>query len=340
MRALQEVTGERERIHMDTINMGILAAGSIAVKMAETITRMSSVRPCAVASRDASRAAAFAEKYGFAKSCGSYQELVDDPDVQLVYVASPHSHHYAHAKLCLEHGKHVLCEKAFTVNERQAGELCALARERGLLLAEAIWTRYMPFSRTIRQLLDEGAIGTVTALTANLGYRVSHLERMYDPALAGGALLDLGVYPLNFALMCLGTDIVGTASTFIPFPSGVDAQNSITLSFGGGEMAVLFSSMLNVTDRKGVIYGTDGYMVVENINNPQSAQIFGRDWQPGKLYQCPPQISGYEYEVEAAVRAIREGKVECPEMPYSETLRVMNMCDSIRAGWGMRFPCD
>lgn len=320
--------------------MGFIGAGNISEKMAATISRMDCVRPYAVAARDADRAGAFAKRHGFARSYGSYPEMLEDPAVELVYVATPHSLHYEHVKMCLEHGKHVLCEKAFTANSVQAEEILSLAEGRKLLLTEAIWTRYMPFSRTIGDLLTSGIIGKVTALTANLGYDVKDIERMREPRLAGGALLDLSVYPLNFAFMCLGTGVDTITSTFIPSPSGVDAQNSITLAFANGAMAVLFSTMLNISDRQGVIYGSDGYMVVENINNPQSARLFDKDWRPGEVYRCPEQISGYEYEVESAVKAIGEGGIECPEMPHAETLRIMRMLDGIRAEWGMEFPDD
>ena len=323
---------------MKPLNMALLGAGRIAAKMATTIGAMTSVKPYAVASRDAARAKEFADTYGFAKSYGSYLEMVNDPDVDLVYVATPHSHHHIHATLCLEHGKHVLVEKTFTSDAPKAEAVIALAREKKLLAAEAMWTRYMPFSKTIREIVDSGAIGKPAALNANLGYTNAWRERIQRPELAGGALLDLGVYPINFALMVFGTDIAEVTSVCTKLPTGTDAQNSIVISYIDNRVANLFTTSIAVTDRAGVVYGDKGYLVISNINNPQWAQIFAPDWTPGEKFVCPQQITGYEYEVEAAVKAIHEGAVECPQMPHAETLRIMRMLDSLRAQWGIVFP--
>ncbi len=177
------------------MKIGILGAGSIAHSMAKTVSRMEGTELYAVASRSIGKAEDFARQYQIPKAYGSYQEMAEDPAVDLVYVATPHSHHYAHVRLCLEHGRNVLCEKAFMVNSSQAREVVRLAREKRLLLAEAIWTRYMPSRALIREAVDSGIIGEVTSLTANLGYVVKHKERLIRSDLGGGALLDLGVYP-------------------------------------------------------------------------------------------------------------------------------------------------
>ena len=186
------------------MKIGILGAGGIAVQMAKTVAGMKDVENYAVAARSFERAQAFAEKYGFSKAYGSYEEMLADPQVDLVYIATPHSHHYLHAKMCLEAGKNVLCEKAFTVNADQARKLFALAKEKNLLITEAIWTRYMPSRKMIDDIISSGVIGEVTAVIANLNYAISEVERIRKPELAGGALLDVGVYTINFASMVLG----------------------------------------------------------------------------------------------------------------------------------------
>ena len=183
------------------MKFGIIGAGGIAVWMAKTLASVEGAESYAIAARDLTRAQAFAEKYGFAKAYGSYEELVSDPAVDVVYIATPHSYHFAHAKLAMEHGKHVLCEKAFTINEGQAEELFRIAEKHHVLITEAIWTRYMPSRKIIDDLLTEGVIGEVKTLTANLSYRICQNERLIRPELAGGALLDITIYPLNFALM-------------------------------------------------------------------------------------------------------------------------------------------
>ena len=322
------------------MKFSILAPGGIARKMAEAVSGLESVQRYAVASRTYDKAKAFADEWGFEKAYGSYEEMLEDPEVELVYIATPHSHHYQYARMCLEHGKHVLVEKAFTVNAAQAEELIRLSEEKGLLLTEAIWTRYMPSRRMIDELVDSGVIGEVTSLTANLGYVLDHVERMQNPELAGGALLDLGVYPINFAMMVFHSEIKNVASSAVMSPKGIDCMNSITLTFEDGKMAVLHSNMLAQTDREGVINGSKGYIEIQNINNCEEIRVFNLDREITARYQVPEQINGYEYEVIACQKAIEDGRVECEEMPHSETLKVMKLMDEIRGQWGMKYPCE
>ena len=317
----------------------ILGAGNIAKSMAAALRglqkRGENVEPYAVGARELSRAEAFAREQGFEKAYGSYEELVSDPEVDLVYVATPHSMHCEHTRLALEHGKNVLCEKAFTMNAGQAEEVIALAEKKGLLLAEAIWPRYMPSRQMILDLIDSGVIGTVTSLSANLGYPLTHVERMVRPELCGGALLDLGVYPLNFACMAFPGEIRDVASACVKWETGVDAQNSFTLTFEDGRMAVLYSSMLVQSDRLGVINGDKGYMEVQNINNPEEIRIFDLQRNCIRTIPVPEQINGYEYEVLACREALEKGWTECPQMPHAETLRMMKVMDGLRKSWGV-----
>jgi predicted dehydrogenase len=162
---------------------------------------------------------------------------------------------------------------------------------------------------------------------------------MYDPALAGGALLDLGVYVLNFADMFFGDDIKSMSSHCIKYPTGVDIQESITIEYNDGRIAVLWSSQLAKSDRQGIISGTDGFVIVENVNNPQSYAIYNQDYQLVKKVDCPPQITGYEYQVDCCIRAINQGKIEPDEMPHADTLRIMRQMDALRKEWGVKL-CD
>lgn len=322
------------------INVGIIGAGRIAGIMAATLKEMDCVACYAVAARDYGRAQAFADKYGFCRAYGSYEELVRDDAVQLIYIATPHSHHYEHIRLCLEHGKHVLCEKSFTVNEEQAAEVLAMAKGKGLLLTEAIWTRYMPMRKTLDDVLASGVIGQPQMLTANLGYLISDKERIKRPELAGGALLDVGIYPLNFAAMVFGSDVKEIVGTAVLTELGVDAQNSMTLVYPDGKMAVLNSSAMGLSDRRGVIYGDKGFIEVENINNCEGIRVYDVDRNLVASYETPKQISGYEYEVEACVHAIEQGELECPQMPHEETLRMMHWMDELRRQWGIVYPME
>ena len=319
------------------LKMAILGAGGIAVKMAQTIAGMKDVEAYAVAARSVERAQEFADKYGFTKAYGSYEEMLADENVQLVYVATPHSHHYKHAKMCLEAGKNVLCEKAFTVNADQAKELFALAEEKKVLITEAIWTRYMPSRKMIDDIIASGVIGEVSSLTANLGYALHGIERIWNRELAGGALLDVGVYTINFALMAFGDDIKEVKGEAV-FKNGVDMMNSVTISFADEKMAVLHSCVSAALDRKGVIFGSKGYIEVTNINNPEVSKVFDKEYKEIASYLPPEQITGYEYEVEACMRALEKGELECPEMPHAETIRVMEIMDGIRKSWNYEIP--
>ncbi|OPJ64462.1 Gfo/Idh/MocA family protein [Clostridium oryzae] len=320
------------------MKMAILGAGFIARSMSATINKMDEVTSYAVASRDYKKAEAFAKEFAFEKAYGSYEEMLSDPEVELVYVATPHSHHYEHVKLCLNHGKHVLCEKSFAINAKQTEEMFALALEKKLLLTEAIWTRYMPLRKTLDDIIASGVIGNVSMLTANLGYVINRVPRLLEPSLAGGALLDVGVYPINFALMVFGNDIERITSTAILTDKGVDAQNSITFEYKDGRMAVLNSTMMSQTDRLGIISGNKGFIIAENINNCERIRVYDLDQKEIACYEAPKQISGYEYEVRACIKAIQEGKLECEEMPHAETIRVMQIMDSLRKKWGVIYP--
>lgn len=322
------------------INVAIMGAGNIAGTMAATLNKMKSVRCYAVGSRNKDKAVDFARKFGCKKAYGSYEELVLDKKVDLVYIATPHSEHFDNAKLCIEHGKAVLCEKSFTANAAQAEELIAFAKEKNILITEAIWTRYMPMLATIKEVVGSGIIGLPTMLTANLGYVINGVARMTDPALAGGALLDVGVYTINFASMIFGTEVKKISSTCTYTKSGVDEQNSVTMIFEDGKMAVLNSSMMSLSDRKGIIHGTKGFIIVENINDFESITVYDSSYKKIEKYNRPRQISGYEYEVEACVEALQKGEIECPQMPHEETIRIMKLMDSLRNEWGIKYPFE
>lgn len=320
------------------MKIGILGAGNISRKVAPALVALPEIECYAVTSRDSEKARAFADEFGFEKAYDSYEALLSDPAVELVYVATPHSHHYEHMMLCLEHGKNVICEKAFTMNAQQAKTICAAAKERGLYAAEAIWTRYMPSRKMIQELLDSGIIGKPNTLTANLSYVISGVRRIYDPALAGGALLDIGVYGLNFALMHFGSDIVRVESSVTKMDTGVDGMEVITLHYRDGRMAVLTHSVYCRSDRMGIIHGDKGYLVVENINNPQSIQVFDTEDRLLARYTVPEQVNGYEYEFAEAARCIAEGKLEADSMPHADTIEVMELMDSLRKSWGVVYP--
>lgn len=308
--------------------------------MAITLRGMRHAKAYAVASRDLSRAEAFAAEQEVDRAYDSYLEMLEDEEVELVYVASPHSHHYEHAKAAILRGKPVLCEKAFMATAWQAEEILSLARKKGVFIAEAIWTRYMPLSQLIRDLLDSGIIGAPRMLSCNLGYPVWEKPRMQQPELAGGALLDLGVYPINFASMIFGSDVQKVVSSCTKTDLGMDEQESITLTYRDGRMAVLHSSMLAQTDRQGIVSGDKGHLIVQNCNNPERILVVDHNYQVIARYDAPTQITGYEYQVYACMEALSNGWLETPYMPHAETLRIMRLMDDLRREWGVLYPWD
>lgn len=320
------------------MRIGVLGTGKIAGILSETFAQMSEIECYGVASRTLDKAKEFAEKYHYAKYYGSYEELVKDSEVELVYIATPHSNHYDAMKMCINNGKPVLCEKAFTLNAKQAGEIVDLAKEKQVYVAEAIWTRYMPSRQMINELLESGIIGKVRTLTANLSYPISQKPRIVLPELAGGALLDLGVYGLNFAYMHFGTAIERMESSVQMTDTGVDGMETITLFYENGRMAVLTHSIYERSDRKGIFHGDKGYMIVENINNPQSIAVYNLDDELIKEIKVPKQISGYEYEFAESVRCINNGMLESGSMPLCDTIYVMEVMDELRGKWGLVYP--
>ncbi len=315
------------------MKIGILGAGSIAGSVSRTLEQMKEVTCYAVASRDIEKAKRFAAEHGYEKAYGSYEEMLDDSKVELVYVATPHSHHFRHMKMCIEHGKPVLCEKAFCENAGQAREIKRLSDEKKVYAAEAIWPRYMPSRALIDEALASGIIGKVYTLTANLSYPISHIERIIRPELAGGALLDIGVYGIDFMLMHFGDEIERIESSVRFTETGVDSDESITVFYKDGRMAVLTHSIYPRSDRKGIFHGDKGYMVVENINNPGEINIYDTSDRLIKHIDVPERISGYEYEFLESMDCIAKGLTESRSMPLSESVKMMEIMDGIRKGW-------
>ncbi|MBO5129436.1 MAG: Gfo/Idh/MocA family oxidoreductase [Oscillospiraceae bacterium] len=320
------------------MKIGIIGPGRIANTVAPALVNTDCIDCYAVASRDLAKAEAFAKKYGFQKVYNSYEAMLRDPEVELVYVATPHSHHYEHIMLCLEYGKAVICEKAFTLNADQAQKIREASEEKGIYVAEAIWTRYMPSRNMIQQTIDSGIIGEVNTLTANLSYDIDDKERIWNPNLAGGALLDIGVYGLNFATMHFGTDIERIESSVRMLDTGVDAMETITIFYKDGRMAVLTHSIFCRSDRKGIIHGDKGYIVVENINNPSSISVYDLDDKLVSFQEVPPQINGYEYEFIEAAQQIAKGEHESKSMPLDDSVYIMELMDGLRRQWGMVYP--
>jgi predicted dehydrogenase len=322
------------------LRVGIIGTGWIAEKAAITLNGLQECKAYAVGSRTPEKAEAFAQQWHIAHVYGSYSELIADPGVDLVYIGTPHSHHFEVTKEALEAGKPCLVEKAFMANAKQAKQIIDLAHERQVFLAEAIWTRYQPAVRIIRNLLDSGRIGKPRLVTATLGYSMGEKPRIMQPDLCGGALLDLGVYALNFVRMFFSADIVSIESQCVKSKTGMDLTNAISLVLSDGILCNLQSSAACVGDNIGVIAGTEGNLIIDNINNPQRITVNGPDRTYVETLYVPQQITGYEYQFQACRQALIDGLLEPREMPHNETLYIMQLMDSLRQKWGVRYPMD
>ena len=321
------------------MRVGIIGAGWIAEKAAITLNGLTDCEAYAIASRTKEKAEAFAEKWKMRKAYGSYSELIADPSVDLVYVATPHSHHYDVTREALLAGKPCLVEKAFMANLRQAKEIVELARERRVFLAEAIWTRYQPVVKMMRELIGS-RIGTPRLVTATLGYSMGDKPRIMRADLCGGALLDLGVYALNFVRMFFDTDIVSITSQCVKSETGMDLTNAMTLVLSDGVLCNLQSSAACVGDNIGVVAGAEGNLIIDNINNPQKITVNGPDRTYIETICVPQQITGYEYQFIACRQALIDGRLEPSEMPLEETLYIMELMDGLRKEWGVKYPMD
>lgn len=322
------------------LRVGIIGAGRIAEVAARTLNGLKECEAYAIGSRTQEKAEVFAAKWNIAKAYGSYAELIADSDVDLLYIATPHSHHYDVTREAILADKPCLVEKAFMANYREAKAIVDLARERKVFVAEAIWTRYQPAVGIIRQLIAEGRIGTPRLITATLAYPMMKKERIFRPDLCGGALLDVGVYALNFVRMFTDAPVATLDGHCVKSDKGMDLTNTMTMVLEDGIVANLQSSAMCVGDNTGVIAGSEANIVIDNINNPQTITLYQRDRVLVEQISVPQQITGYEYEFAACRQALLDGLLEPREMPHAETLYVMQQMDDLRAKWGVRYPMD
>ena len=321
------------------IRWGILGTGRIAGLFATGLASVPGAEIAAVGSRTQEAADAFGDRFAISRRHGSYAALAADPDVDVIYVATPHTLHAENSLLCLGAGKAVLCEKPFALNARQADEVIAFARGRGLFLMEAMWSRYYPAMVRARELLAGGAIGEPRLLNADLGFRsqVNPAGRLYNPALGGGALLDVGVYPVSFASMVFGTptDILTRGHLG---ETGVDEQGAIILGYPGGRLAVLYTSIRTPTPHEGTIMGMEGMLRIGLDWHKPDRVTLNRPGQPEEVTRIPFEGNGYNYEAAEVVACLRDGRTESAIMPLDETLAIMRTLDAIRERWGLTYP--
>lgn len=324
---------------MRTFNWAILGPGHIARKFAADLAHVPQARLHAVASRRLATAQTFAAEFGAPHAVGSYEELLAVPGIDAVYVATPHSEHHAHALLCLRGGLPVLCEKAFARNAGEAQEMVRTAQERGVFLMEAFWTRFFPAIAQALELVRAGAIGEVKHLVADFGFAASYEPegRLFNPALAGGSLLDIGVYPLFISQLFLGAPAaVRAVST--PTSTGVDMNCAVALAYANGATATLFSTIAATTDNRCVLYGTKGQLqLLGRFHAPTGVRV-QLTGEAEQVFPSPAAGGGYHYEAAHVQQCLAQGLRESPLLPLAFSLELMELLDAVRREIGLRYP--
>jgi predicted dehydrogenase len=323
------------------LRWGILGTGWVARQMTGDLAVHGSPL-VAIGSRSQEKADAYAAEFGIPKAYGSYTDLVADPDIDIVYIATPHPSHAGDAMLALNAGKHVLVEKPFTINAREAQAVADLARERGLVVLEAMWTRWMPHMIRIRQLIADGALGEVRTIIVDHTQKLptDPAHRLQDPALGGGALLDLGIYPVSFAWDVFGqpTTIAAISS---PTATGVDRQTAILLGYPEGQQAVLQAASDTQGPNTAVILGTDARIEIAPVwYRPTTFQVIAPDDSVIETFDGTGPGRGMQYQAAALETVIASGELEGPILPPSQSVAIMKTMDDIRAQISLSYPSE
>ncbi len=355
------------------IRWGVLGTGAMAAAFVRELSSLPDARVEAVGSRDTATAAAFAERLGIPRHYGSYREVADDPNIDVVFIATVNPTHCELCLLCLDAGKPVLCEKPFTVNATEARRVVERARARGLFCMEAMWMRFLPAVSKLKQLIKEGVIGTPQMLSAQIGYPfvADPAGRQFNPALGGGALLDLGVYPISLAYYLFGPpeSVIGRATITM---AGIDDSEAILLRHSGGKLSVISVSLVTATPNEAVVMGTGGHIRLHEpfyrlhhlslrkiepivpmsgnrdgrlakLKNAPGVQFLHRHLAPlltalrgrgTRQFRLPPKGEGYRYEAIEVMRCLRAREMESPIMPLDETVRILETLDELRKHWG------
>jgi predicted dehydrogenase len=323
----------------EKIRWGIIGTGDIAKKFATGLSVLSDSELVAVASRARKTADVFGELFHVENRHENYQSLAHDPDVDVVYVSTPHSLHKENTLMCLRAGKPVLCEKPFAINAKEATEMVRLARERKLFLMEAMWTRFFPLMARVSEIIGANTIGEVRMLMADFGYRSEDQNLwVFDPNFGGGGLLDVGIYPLSFSHQLFG--VPKQITTLSHLHAGVDEQSAVILGYEGGRIAVLASAIRTETPQVAYLLGTKGRIYIHPPWWKPKALTLSVNGRADELIQIPYQGNGYNYEAAEVARCLREGRTESDTMPLDETLAVMKTMDSIRNQWNLKYPME
>ena len=325
---------------MSTFKWGILGPGGIARAFAKDLQLLEGHEVAAVGSRTLSNAQEFAKTFG-GTAYGSYEELVADPTVDAIYVATPHPSHKENVNTALNAGKPVLCEKPFAVNAHEAREMVAAAEKNGVALMEAMWARFLPHYADVREIIASGVLGQILTVQADHGQRLAdrNIPRLVEPSLAGGALLDLGIYPVSFAHMILGNPEKITASAVLT-DKGVDAQTSMIFDYTDGAQAILTTTMIEQTPCRAVVAGVNGWLEIDRtFYNPTSMRVVLFD---GSVTQYPHTYTGHGLREQAEVfkQLVQSGKNQSEILTWKDTVDIMGTLDAVRSQIGLRYPFE
>jgi len=326
------------------IRWGILGCGRIARKFAADLRLIADAELTAIASRNQETLEHFAKDFPCKHHHNNYEALAANNEVDVIYVATPHSHHCEHTILCLNHDKAVLCEKAFAINSRQAKEMIKTAKERKVFLMEALWSKFLPHYKKLQELLLQKTLGDIKSVLVNFGFKTSDKspQRLFDPSLGGGTLLDIGIYNVFFTMSVLGKpDLI--EATMIPSPTGVDEQIAVLFKYKDGAMAQLFSSFTTNLPIQAEINGTEGCITLTTRFYEPSATIQLYRQMPGEKEIIPVEKetgTGYHYEARHVNECLKKGLIESPVMTHADTLTLMEVLDSIRMKAGLKYLVD
>ncbi|WP_343210049.1 Gfo/Idh/MocA family oxidoreductase [Anaerolentibacter hominis] len=325
---------------MRTIKWGILGCGRISTTFSAAVNGMKDACITAVAARDKKRAELFAAQTGAQRAYGSYEELAADPEVEVIYIGVPHAMHKDAAILCMKSGKHVLCEKPFALNQREAEEMVRTAKEHQVFLMEAFWTKFLPITAKAKDWIRNGKIGDVQYIRAEFCFKnpADINNRLFDPALGGGALLDVGIYPINYANDLLGELPCEIVSKAVIGSTGVDEINSMIFRYPSGVIADINSAIVMERPEKAVIIGDEGRIEAEPFWGAQSISLFDGDGRLVQVYEQKHPVNGYEYEAMEVGHCIRQGKLESERHKLADTLETMKIMDGLRKQWGLQYP--
>lgn len=323
------------------IKWGIIGCGHIAPKFIEGINVLENTKVVAVASKSIDKASDLAKRYDIEHYYNDYESLITNPEVDVIYIATSHNFHKENILQCLKHRKAVLCEKAFTVNGKEAELVINYAREQKVFLMEAMWTRYLPCIKEVKRIIKNGVIGEVRHLEANFGFSSTFNPegRLFNKQLAGGSLLDVGIYPVSFAYYIFEKEPINIKSSAHIGITGVDEQAAMIFTYNNGELAQLASAITLQTSQIAVISGTKGFITLKNFHRTTGYTLQLHDQEP-QYVSIPFESTGYNYEAQEVINCLINNTLESNIMPLNETLRIMQCMDTIRAEWGLKYKAD